>query len=120
MADLLHAKRQWAILWPDGSVLSADTPGALLNRLALLQWEQPCTEAQLRARLVDRAKAWSGCIVREDLSDEDLLAALADAGMFALNTPWSLSTPGHDALSRKSSSATLGTMTTPTTAKDGK
>jgi len=117
--DLLHAKRQWAILWPDGSVLSADTPGALLNRLALLQWEQPCSEEQLRARLIDRAKAWSGVIVSEDLSDEDLLAALADAGMFALNTPWSL-TAGGGTLPRKSSSATLDPMTTTTTAKDGK
>jgi len=104
MGDLMQAKRQWAILWPDGSVLSADTPGGLLNRLALLQWDQPCSEAQLRARLIDRAKAWNGAIVSEDLSDEDFLVSLSTAGMFALNTPWTLQDDN----------------TTTTTAKEGK
>lgn len=93
MGDLREQKRQWALLWPDGSVLSADTAGGLLNRLAALQWDQPCNRAQLRARMVDRAKAWSGVVINEELGDEDFLAALADAGMFVLAEPWNTTNP---------------------------
>lgn len=101
MADLMSAKRKWAILWPDGTVLSAETPSALLNRLAALQWEQPCTEAQLRARLTDRAKAWSGTVVNENLGDAQFLEALEGAGMFVLSTPWSLERTAPPAVSTK-------------------
>lgn len=87
MGHLIDMKSQWSILWPDKSALSAPTATALLQRIASLQWEQPCSVAQIRARLVDRAKAWSGVAVNEEANDEDFLTELASAGMFALSEP---------------------------------
>lgn len=84
---LIDTKSLWSILWPDKSALSAPTATALLQRIASLQWEQPCSVAQIRTRLADRALVWSAVQVNEDLPDEDFLAALAGAGLFVLSEP---------------------------------
>jgi len=80
---------RWSILWPDKSALSADTPEAIIDRLAQLQWTQPCTRAQMRARLVDRAEVWAGTEIIEAATDADLLRELSSVGMFALIEPFS-------------------------------
>lgn len=77
---------RWSLLWPDKSVLSADSAEQVIVRLAALQWE-PCNVPQMRARLVDRAEAWSGIQLSEEVSDADLLRSLSSVGMFVLIEP---------------------------------
>ena len=76
----------WSILWGDKTVLTAPNATGLLDRLAMLQWE-PCPRHVMRARLVDRAKAWAGVDIDESTSDEQFLRDLEGAGMFALLEP---------------------------------
>ena len=78
---------RFSLVWPDKTALSADTPEGLLDRIASLQWEQPCSRAQVRARLVDRAAAWAGINVNEETDDLTLLRNLAAAQMFVLFEP---------------------------------
>lgn len=79
-------KPQWSILFPDESVISAPSAEGVLARIAQVQWE-PCSIAQVRARLVDRAFVWSGVMVPETTSAEEFLQSLADVGMFVLIGP---------------------------------
>lgn len=76
----------WSILWGDKSVLSAPSATGLIDRLAALQWE-PCPRHVMRARLVDRAKAWTGADIDETTTDEQFLRDLEAAGMFTLLEP---------------------------------
>lgn len=82
-----HDLYRWSLLWPDKTTLTADSPEQIIERLAAVQWMQPCTRQQMRARLVDRAEVWAGIQVSEDLSDADLLRSLSSIGMFALIEP---------------------------------
>lgn len=78
--------KAWSILFPDGSAISADSPEGILARIAQVQWE-PCSIAQVRARLVDRAFVWSGVMVPETGGAAEFLQSLADVGMFVLAGP---------------------------------
>lgn len=77
----------WSLLWPDKSVLSAESPRGILVRLAALQMD-PCSVAQMRSRLVDRAEVWAGVRIAENTTDEQFLRDLADVGMFVLAEPF--------------------------------
>ena len=76
----------WSILWGDKTVLTAPSATALIDRLGALQWE-PCPRQVMRARLVDRAHAWTGVEIDEATSDEQFLRDLEGAGMFTLYEP---------------------------------
>lgn len=76
----------WSILWPDKSVLTAATPTALLDALASVQWN-PCSRTHIKARLSDRASAWSGTDVDDTLPDDQFLLACEGAGLFVVMPP---------------------------------
>jgi len=71
-------------IWPDGTELLATDAGDLLDRLGRLQWEPQDRDA-MKARLADRAWAWSATPVDSLLPDDLFLVALEGAGLLVID-----------------------------------
>lgn len=72
--------------WPDGRVTSGRGSTDWLARLNRQEWNGDLTPEELRTELARRAYVWSGAIVRPSLPDDEFVQALADAGLFRLET----------------------------------
>jgi hypothetical protein len=73
-------KTTWKITFPDGHSFRAPTAEAALEAWRKKSWH-PWEGADWPQVLAKRAYVWSGAIVDPELPAEELLAALAEAGL---------------------------------------
>lgn len=76
---------EWRIRWPDGHWSVAPTAAAMLDRIAADSFGSSDL-LSIRTALVRRAEAWSGAQISPHLAADELLRALAAAGLFCIES----------------------------------
>lgn len=70
--------------WTDGTRTTGVNAEDVILRWAKVQWHGVESMTQARQILTDRAYAWTGALVDEELPDDEFLVALEAAGMFTI------------------------------------
>lgn len=72
------------LIWPDGSVTTAENWGDLERAIRAHEWRLYSTRMAFRRALVRRVRVWSGKKVGRRGPSKRFIQALADAEMFML------------------------------------
>jgi hypothetical protein len=77
---------KYTVLWPNGEVVTGASYEELEDAVRATQWSTYDSREEFRNEMLTRAKVWSGKVVLNVKTSEELILGLRDVNMFMLFT----------------------------------